>query len=66
VTGVDDRSRVRVQGQNDCRYTVVGTEGRGMLQSVRIYRQMKLKNGNLHIKEDERRVNMNRKGGNKK
>jgi len=45
----------RLQRQNDCKYTVVGTEGRGKLQSVRSYRQMEIKNENLHVKKDERR-----------
>jgi len=50
LTGVEGRSRDRVQRQNSCKYTVVETEGREMLESVRNYRQMELKNGNFHIK----------------
>jgi hypothetical protein len=65
-TGVDGPSTERVQRQNDCKYTVVGTERREMLESVRSYKQRKLKNGNLHIKEEGRRVNRNRKRRNKK
>jgi hypothetical protein len=55
LTAVEGRSTDRVQRQKDCKYTVVGTERRGMLEIVRSYRQMELKNENFHIKEDGRR-----------